>query len=235
MTTTEEQRVTSVKEAAGRRAADMVETGTIVGLGTGSTVWFTLLRLAERIQSEGLEIVGVPTSMDTTKKATDLGIPLLGLGEVEKIHLTIDGADEIDGEFQMIKGGGGALLREKVIASISDREVIVVGPDKVVEKLGTTFLLPVEVTSFALPTVSRALAALGCEPVLRLSDPGVALTTDNGNQILDCRFPNGIDDPRNLERAIAAIPGAVESGLFIDLAHAVIIGKEDGSAEVRER
>ena len=235
MTTTEEQRVTSVKEAAGRRAADMVETGTIVGLGTGSTVWFTLLRLAERIQSEGLEIVGVPTSMDTTEKATELGIPLLGLGEVEKIDLTIDGADEIDGEFQMIKGGGGALLREKVIASISEREVIVVGLDKVVDKLGTTFMLPVEVTSFALPTVSRALEALGCEPVLRLSDPGVALTTDNGNQILDCHFADGIDDARKLEKAIAAIPGAVESGLFIDLAHAVVIGKEDGSAEVRER
>ena len=232
---TDEQRVANVKEAAGSRAADIVETGTIVGLGTGSTVWFTLLRLAERIQSEGLEIVGVPTSMDTMEKASELGIPLLGLGEVEKIHLTIDGADEIDGEFQMIKGGGGALLREKVIASISDREVIVVGPDKVVEKLGTTFLLPVEVTTFALPTVSRALQALGCETVLRLSDPGVALTTDNGNQILDCHFPDGIDDARELERAIAAIPGAVESGLFIDLAHAVVIGHEDGSAELRER
>ena len=173
--------------------------------------------------------------MDTTTKATELGIPVVGLGEVEKIHLTIDGADEIDGEYQMIKGGGGALLREKVIASISEKEVIVVGPDKVVEKLGTTFLLPVEVTPFALPTVSRALEAFGCETVLRLSDPGVAMTTDNGNQILDCRFPNGIDDARELERAIAAIPGAVESGLFIDLAHAVVIGHEDGSAELRER
>ena len=232
---TEEQRVTSVKEAAGRRAADLVETGTIVGLGTGSTVWFTLLRLAERIESEGLEIVGVPTSMDTMEKATELGIPVVGLGEVEKINLTIDGADEIDGEFQMIKGGGGALLREKVIASISEGEVIIVGPDKVVDKLGTTFLLPVEVTTFALPTVSRALEAFGCETVLRLSDPGVAMTTDNGNQILDCRFPNGIDDARELERAIAAIPGAVESGLFIDLADAVVIGHEDGSSELRER
>jgi ribose 5-phosphate isomerase A len=232
---TEEQRVTSVKEAAGRRAADLVETGTIIGLGTGSTVWFTLLRLAERIESEGLEIVGVPTSTDTMEKATELGIPVVGLGEVEKIHLTIDGADEIDGEFQMIKGGGGALLREKVIASISDREVIIVGPDKVVDKLGTTFLLPVEVTTFALPTVSRALEAFGCETVLRLSDPGVAMTTDNGNQILDCRFPSGIDDARELERAIAAIPGVVESGLFIDLADAVVIGHEDGSSELRER
>ena len=126
-------------------------------------------------------------------------------------------------------------MREKVIASISEKEVIVVGPDKVVEKLGTTFLLPVEVTTFALPTVSRALEAFGCETVLRLSDPGVAMTTDNGNQILDCRFPNGIDDARELERAIASIPGAVESGLFIDLAHAVVIGHEDGSAELRER
>jgi len=235
MTTTEEEKVTSAKEAAGRRAADMVETGTVVGLGTGSTVWFTLVRLAERIQSEGMEIVGVPTSVDTTDKATELGIPLVGLGEVEKIDLTIDGADEIDGAFQMIKGGGGALLREKVVASISEREVIVVGRDKVVDKLGSTFLLPVEVASFALPTVSRAIAALGCEPVLRLADPGVAMMTDNGNQILDCRFPDGIDDPAGLEKKLAAIPGVVESGLFIDLAHVVVIGNEDGTAEVRER
>ena len=235
MTTTEGERVTGAKEAAGRRAADMVETGTVVGLGTGSTVWFTLVRLAERIQTEGLEVVGVPTSMDTTEKATELGIPIVGLGEVEKIDLTIDGADEIDGEFRMIKGGGGALLREKVVASISDREVIVVGQDKVVDKLGTTFLLPVEVASFALPTVSRALIALGCEPVLRLSDPGVALKTDNGNQILDCHFPEGIDDPVALEKQLAGIPGVVESGLFIDLAHVLVIGNEDGTAEVRER
>ena len=235
MTTTEEERVTSAKEAAGRTAADMVETGTVVGLGTGSTVWFALVRLAERIRTEDLEIVGVPTSTDTTDKATELGIPLVGLGEVEKIDLTIDGADEIDGEFRMIKGGGGALLREKVVASISERVVIVVGGDKVVDKLGTTFLLPVEVASFALPTVSRALAALGCEPVLRLSDPGVALTTDNGNNILDCRFPDGIDDSVALEKEIAGVPGVVESGLFIDLAHVLVIGNEDGTAEVRER
>ena len=235
MTTTEGEQVTSAKEAAGRRAADMVETGTTVGLGTGSTVWFALVRLAERIQSEGLEIVGVPTSTDTTDKATELGIPLTGLGEIEAIDFTIDGADEIDGDFQMIKGGGGALLREKVIASISKREVIIVGAEKVVEKLGMTFLLPVEVATFALPTVSRAIAALGCEPVLRLSDPGVALTTDNGNQILDCRFPEGIDDARALEVQLATIPGVVESGLFIDLADVLIIGNEDGSTEVRIR
>ena len=235
MTTTEEDKVAGAKEAAGRKAADMVENGTVVGLGTGSTVWFTLVRLAERIQSEGLEVVGVSTSVDTTEKANNLGIPIVGLGEVEKIDLTIDGADEIDGDFQMIKGGGGALLREKVVASLSDREVIVVGQDKVVEKLGTTFLLPVEVASFALPTVSRALMALGCEPVLRVSDPGVALMTDNGNQILDCRFPEGIDDAPGLERALAAIPGVVESGLFIDLAHVMVIGNDDGTTEVRER
>ena len=235
MTTTKEEQVASAKEAAGRRAADMVQTNTTVGLGTGSTVWFTLVRLAERIQSEGLEIVGVPTSIDTTEKATELGIPMVGLGEVQKIDLTIDGADEIDGEFQMIKGGGGALLREKVVASISAREVIIVGQEKVVEKLGTTFLLPVEVVTFALPTVSRALSALGCEPVLRVSDPGVALMTDNGNQILDCRFPEGIDDPRALEATIASIPGVVESGLFIDLAHVLVIGNEDGTSEVREK
>jgi len=223
------------KQVAGRRAADLVENGMTLGLGTGSTVFFTLERLAERIRGEGLEIRGVPTSLDTEGKAREMGIPLVPLGEVESLDLTIDGADEIDGEFNMVKGGGGALLREKVIASISRREAIVVGPDKVVERLGSTFLLPVEVTPFARSVVDRALRALGCQPALRVSAEGAPYLTDNGNEILDCKFPEGIADPAATERTILAVPGVVECGLFIGLADVLVIGHPDGRVEVRER
>lgn len=213
----------------------MVESGTTIGLGTGSTVYFTLVRIAERIGEEGLEVRGVPTSLDTETKARELGIPLVGLERVERLALTIDGADEIDGRFDMIKGGGGALLREKVVASITERQVIVVGRNKVVDRLGLAFLLPVEIAPFARPTVVRALRALGCEPVLRLDGPERAYSTDNKNWILDCRFPKGIADAPALERAIDAIPGVVESGLFCGLAHVLVIGDVDGSTEVREK
>lgn len=227
----------SPKEAAGRRAAEFVETGMTVGLGTGSTVWFTLVALSERIGRGELEIRGVPTSVDTETKARELGIPLVELGDVEAIDLTIDGADEIDAAFDMIKGGGGALLREKVVASISRREVIVVGPDKVVERLGRAFPLPVEVAPFALPVVGRALRARGIEPAVRRAsaDSEEPFRTDNGNRILDCRFRDGIADAPAVERELELLPGVVECGLFIGLAHVLVVGHPDGSSEVRER
>jgi ribose 5-phosphate isomerase A len=227
--------VERAKEAAGRRAADLVESGTVLGLGTGSTVWFALLRLAERVRHEGLVVRGVPTSLDTERKARELGLPLATLDEVEAIDLTIDGADEIDPRFDMIKGGGGALLREKVVASITTTEVIVVGPDKVVERLGRLFLLPVEVAPFARPTVVRALQELGAVASLRLREQRVPWITDNHNEILDCRFPDGIEDAADLERRLAEIPGLVESGLFVGLAHVLVIGHPNGEAEVRKR
>lgn len=228
-------RVAHAKEVAGRRAAEMVEDGMLLGLGTGSTVHFALMRLAERIREEGLRVRGVPTSLDTEAKARDLGIPLVGLEEALQIDLTIDGADEIDGRFDMIKGGGGALLREKVVASITTTEVIVVGPDKVVERLGRLFLLPVEVVPFARPTVVRALRELGALASLRLLEQGLPWITDNRNEILDCRFPNGIEDAAELERRLAEIPGLVESGLFVGLADVLVIGHPNGEAEVRRR
>ena len=226
--------MTHPKEVAGRAAAELVEDGMTLGLGTGSTVHFTLIAIGERIRSEGLRVRGVPTSLDTETKARALGIPLAGLDEVEALDLTIDGADEIDGAFDMIKGGGGALLREKVVASISTRVAIVVGADKVVARLGTTFSLPVETVPFAVPTVTRALRRLGTEPVVRLRD-GRPYVTDNANRILDCRFPEGIADAPALERRLAGIPGIVESGLFIGLAHALFVGETDGRCTRRER
>ncbi len=223
------------KETAGRQAAEMVQDGMTIGLGTGSTAHFTLVRLAERIREEGLSLRGVPTSVDTEEKAAQMGIPTVGLHEVESLDVTIDGADEVDGDFQLIKGGGGALLREKVVASITARQIIVVGRDKLVDRLGRGFLLPVEVIPFAVPVVGRALEALGCEPVKRMSGRDESFVTDNHNVILDCRFPDGIEQPAEMERAIGAVPGVVESGLFVDLTHVVVVGEADGSATVIEK
>lgn len=223
------------KRIAGRRAADYVQDGMTLGLGTGSTVFYTLERIGERIREEGLKLRGVPTSVDTEGKAADFGIPLVALDAVESLDLTIDGADEIDPSFHMTKGGGGALLREKVVASITKREVIVVGRNKVVERLGTTFDLPVEVVPFARAVVERGIRALGAQPKLRRTAAGGEYRTDNGNQILDCHFPEGIADPARTEAELDAIPGVVESGLFVGLAHVLIVGEENGDCEVRER
>jgi ribose 5-phosphate isomerase A len=222
------------KSVAGRAAADLVPDGSIVGLGTGSTVHFTLLRLAERMRSEGLRILGVPTSVDTERKARELAIPLTTLDDVDAIDVTVDGADEIDPRFDMIKGGGGALLREKVVASITRRQIVVIGPNKLVDRLGTTFALPVEVVPFARGTVQRALRRMGGDPVHRMRD-GAVVRTDNGNEVLDVRFADGIDDAAALERTIDAIPGVVESGLFLGLAHVMVIGHPDGRIDVRNK
>ncbi len=223
------------KEAAGREAAEFVRDGMTVGLGTGSTVRFALERLAERIRREKLSLRGVPTSLDTEQRALSLGIPLVGLSEAAAIDLTIDGADEVDPRFDLIKGGGGALLREKVVASVSRRAVIVIDRSKLVERLGLGFPLPVEVVPFARAAVARQIGALGANWTLRMGDGDEPALTDNGNELLDCRFPGGIAQPAVLERALDAIPGVVESGLFVGLIHALVIGDADGRTEVRER
>ena len=222
------------KRVAGRAAAEMVSSGMAVGLGTGSTVFHTLVRLAERIEAEGLEIRGVPTSKDTETKAREMGIPLGSLDDLPELDLTIDGADEADPGFALTKGGGGALLREKVVAFASKRVVIVLTESKRVERLGDSFALPVEVLPFALPLVRRHVAALGADPVERRAADGSSYRTDNGCAILDCRFPGGIEDPVQMEAALDRIPGIVESGLFCGLAHALVVGQADGQAAVHE-
>jgi ribose 5-phosphate isomerase A len=225
----------AAKRGAGRRAADLVEDGMRVGLGTGSTVHFVLERLAERIRAGRFAIRAVPTSVDTVRKARALHIPLATLDELGELDLTIDGADEIDGRFDMIKGGGGALLREKVVAAASRREAIVVDRSKVVERLGVRFLLPVEVVPFARGAVGRAIERMGARAHLRVSPEGGSYRTDNGNEILDCAFPGGIADPAALETMLDRIPGVVETGLFVGLAHVLVIGASDGSVDVREK
>jgi ribose 5-phosphate isomerase A len=223
------------KRAAGRAAAERVQNGMVVGLGTGSTVFFTLERLGERVAEEGLSIRGIPTSVDTATKAEAFGIPMVGFEDVSHIDLTIDGADEIDGDYTMIKGGGGALLREKVVASLSKEVVIIVGPDKVVATLGASFPLPVEFVPFARTPVQRSLTALGAQPRLRMDSAGDPYLTDNGNEIFDCAFEGGIADAEALALALAGTPGIVESGLFLGLADHLVIGHDDGTAEERSR
>lgn len=228
-----EGQLTDSKSIAGRRAADLIQPGMTVGLGTGSTVFFTLERLSERIKEDGLEVRGIPTSADTETKSRAFGIPLCSLDSGASIDLTIDGADEVDAKFNMIKGGGGALLREKVVASLSKRVVIIVHEAKVVENLGALFPLPVELVPFARTPVRASLIALGCEPLLRVDSNGQPFLTDNGNEIFDCAFEGGIADPAAMALALSGIPGVVESGLFLGLCDHLIIGKADGSVEER--
>ncbi len=223
----------NAKEAAGNRAAEFVEDGMIVGLGSGSTAQCAIAAIGRRV-SAGLRIRTVATSVASAEQAQALGIPLFDVDEVDHVDLTIDGADEIDGDFNMIKGGGGALLREKIVASITTKEVIVADPSKVVGVLGQRFALPVEVAQFGHKTTSRRLAEVGSEPRLRLVD-GTPYLTDNGNFIYDCHWPNGIVDAAGTEACLAAIPGVVENGLFVGLAHVLVVGHEAGRAEVVPR
>jgi ribose 5-phosphate isomerase A len=216
-----------LKRMVGHAGADLVADGNVVGLGTGSTAKFAIERLGERVR-EGLHMLGIPTSIESEELARRLGIPLTTLEENPDIDITIDGADEVDPHFDLIKGLGGALLREKIVAHATRREVIVVDSSKLVDRLGTKAPLPVEVVRYGHPAVARKLATLGCQPALRQRKDGAGpFVTDNGNHIYDCRFP-GIDDARALESRIDSIPGVVECGLFVGLAHVVITASEKG-------
>jgi ribose 5-phosphate isomerase A len=210
------------KEAAGRAAAQLVTDGEIVGLGTGSTAYFAVVALGERVK-EGLKIVGIPTSENTAKLARSVGIPLTTLDEQPQIDITIDGADEVDPQLRLIKGGGGALTREKVIASASKRMVVVADSSKAVPVLGK-FPLPVEVIAFARTVVENKIKSLGGSPKLRMRADGHPFITDNGNQILDCSF-GPILDPTGMAQVLSDTPGIVEHGLFIGLAKLALVGR----------
>jgi ribose 5-phosphate isomerase A len=218
------------KEAAGRAAAELVRDGEVVGLGTGSTAYFAVIALGERVRA-GLKIIGIPTSVHTGDLARAIGIPLTTLDEHPEIDITIDGADEINPQLQLIKGGGGALTREKVIATASKKMVVVADSSKVVPVLGT-FPLPVEVIAFARTVVERKIALLGGLPKLRLQADGSPFVTDNGNQILDCSFGQ-IADPAALALILSDTPGIVEHGLFIGLAKLALVGRGDGVEQLR--
>jgi ribose 5-phosphate isomerase A len=217
------------KEAAGRAAAELVRDGDIVGLGTGSTAYFAVVALGERVKA-GLKISGIPTSIQTADLARTLGIPLTTLDENPEIDITIDGADEVDPKLNLIKGGGGALLREKVVASVTKKMVVVADSGKIVSALGK-FPLPVEVISFARTVVEKKIVALGATPKLRTKSDGSPYLTDNGNQILDCSFGK-IDDPAALAHTLSETPGVVEHGLFIGLAELALIGRGSSVEEI---
>ena len=202
-----------------------------VGLGTGSTVAHFLDVLAERLRAGALErIVGVPTSVRTEERARALAIPLAELHDAQPLDVTVDGADEVDPGLDLVKGLGGALLREKMVAQASERLVIMVDDSKQVERLGTRAPLPVEITRFGWRAHLDFLRALGCEPTLRTSSDGSPYVTDNGNHMLDCRFPAGMDNPGAVEDALRRRAGVVESGLFLGMASAVLVA---GAAGVR--
>lgn len=220
--------VAQLKQQAAERAVDFVESGMVVGLGVGSTAIFAVRRLAERLREGDLrDIVGVPCSLATAAEAERLGIPLTTLDERPVVDVTIDGADEVDPAFNLIKGGGGALLREKIVAQASRREIIVVDASKLSPALGTNFALPLEVTPFGAGAQARYLEQLGAQVTVRRSPQGELYYTDQGNLILDCAF-GPIAQPAQLSDLLAARAGIVEHGLFIGLATDLIVAGADG-------
>lgn len=201
----------------------------VLGLGTGSTVAHLLDHLGSALAARTLtDIVGVATSLQTERRAKELGIPLVGLAERERIDLTIDGADEISDALDLIKGGGGALLREKMVAQASDRVLIIADAKKRVARLGSTFALPIEVVRWGWEAHVRFLAEWGGRAALRTLADGAPATTDNGLYVLDCRFSEGIEDAPALEDALAHRAGVVETGLFLGLAHEALVATDHG-------
>jgi ribose 5-phosphate isomerase A len=217
------------KEAAARASLRFVQDGQVVGLGTGSTATHFIKLLGEQVKN-GLHIRGIPTSTRSRDLAQSLGIPLTTLDECQEIDVTVDGADEVDPQLRLIKGGGGALLREKIVASATKKLVIVADATKQVARLGK-FPLPVEVIKFAQAVVTKRIAALGADVKLRVGDDGKPFLTDENNHILDCRF-GAIPDADELARELSAIPGVVEHGLFIGMASVVLFARGSGVEEI---
>lgn len=218
------------KEAAAKAALPLIRDGMTVGLGTGSTAAYFIQHLIEKVRA-GLKIQAVATSRRSEQLAQEGGIPLLDINAIENIDLTIDGADEIDSQRRMIKGGGGALLREKIIATHSREMVVIVDESKIVDRLGK-FPLPVEVIPFAWKLTQRTIGKLGYSSDLRKNSDGSPFLTDNQNYILDLRMNATNDAPELMHAELKNIPGVVETGLFLRLAGRVFIGHGDGSVEL---
>ncbi len=217
----------SPKRSAALAAAELITDGMQLGLGTGSTV----AHLLEAIATRGLQVAGLPTSNATAAACQQLGIELLRPEEVERLDLAIDGADELDAQLTATKGGGGALLREKVVASMAERFVLIATTDKVVDLLGDSFPLPVEVVPFAVAPVTGWLQDRGYVVSRRSEDGGGAVVTDNGNHLLDARMPGGIEDAAVEDLWLAQLPGVVTSGLFVDMAERAFLADADGQVQ----
>ncbi|WP_040978756.1 ribose-5-phosphate isomerase RpiA [Oceanobacillus jeddahense] len=214
-----------LKKAVGEKAASLVQDGMKVGLGSGSTVYWLVRALGERMKQEGIHIEGIPSSIQTGEWANEFGVPLTDFATTKELDVTIDGSDEVDPNFQLIKGGGAALFREKIIAQAAEKLIIIVDASKMVKQLGA-YALPVEILPFAWERTAYEIEKLGCVPVLRLKD-GEPLITDNGNYIVDCPFEK-IEDPVDLDQKLQKIVGVIETGLFIDMADSVIVGGSEG-------
>jgi ribose 5-phosphate isomerase A len=223
-----------LKQQAAAFAVDFVESGMVVGLGTGSTTHFALLRLAELIRSGRLRgIVGIPSSLRTESAAREFGIPLTDFEAHPLIDITIDGADEVDPELNLIKGGGGALLREKVLAQATRRNIIIVDESKLAPRLGTKWALPIEVVPFARPSEERFLASMGAAVTLRSRD-GRPVTTDQGNLLLDAAF-GPMENPAAIAEQLNGRAGIVEHGLFLGLTRDVIVAGREGIRHLTRR
>jgi ribose 5-phosphate isomerase A len=215
------------------RALELTPNDCRIGLGSGRAARAFVKALGERVRGGGLRVQGVPTSEETAALARREGVPLLTLAEAGTLDLTVDGADEVDPNLDLIKGYGRAFVREMIVAASSRRLVILVGDEKLVPRLGTRGRLPVEVTPFALPLCERRLGELGCRPVL-YREGDRPLMTDNGNYILDCQI-GPIADPRRLERDVRTIPGVVGDGLFLGMADTVLVGDRESFRLIEER
>lgn len=218
------------KEAAARASLRFIKDGQVVGLGTGSTAAYFIKLLGEQVRN-GLRIRGIPTSDRSRELAISLGIPLTTLDECQEIAVTVDGADEVDPQLRLIKGGGGALLREKIVASATRQMIVVADASKRVQRLGK-FPLPVEVIKFAQALVSKRIAALGAQVHLRQNADGGPYVTDENNHILDCHFGE-IRDPDRLARELSEMPGVVEHGLFIAMASVALFARGSQIEELR--
>ena len=225
----------TAKKQAGEYAVQFIEDGMVVGLGHGSTAIWAIRALAQRIaQGELPHVVAIPCSHHTELEARTLNIPLTDFTTHRRVDVTIDGADEVDANLQLIKGGGGALLREKVVAQASHRQIIVVDESKLSDALGTKFALPVEVLAFGWQSQTDKIEALGAQWTLRTNADGTPFVTDQGNYILDCRFPP-MTDPHLISIQLNALAVVVENGLFLDIATDLIIGHSDGTVTHRTR
>ncbi len=218
----------AAKKAAGELAAALIQDGMTVGLGTGSTTAFALEAIGRRVREEGLKIKGTPTSFFAERLARQYGIPLCALDDIDRIDVALDGADEVDGKLNLIKGRGGAHTREKVVASLADRFIVLVDSSKLVGRLGVRMPVPVEVLPMAASSIMRRLKSIGTYPELRTgSGKDGPVVTDQGFWIIDAHV-DGIDDPHTLARAIRSIPGVLDHGLFLGMASDVLIGDETG-------
>ncbi|MEQ8463246.1 ribose-5-phosphate isomerase RpiA [Coleofasciculus sp. E1-EBD-02] len=225
-----------MKQEVGKAAAERVQSGTIVGLGTGSTTAYAIQYIGDRIKKGDLkDIKGIPTSFQAEVLAKEHGIPLTSLDAVDHIDVAIDGADEVDPQKNLIKGGGAAHTREKVVDSLANQFIVVVDSGKLVERLGSTFKLPVEVIPMAYAPVMRAIEKLGGKPELRMGVKKAGpVVTDQGNMVIDVTF-DSMDNPGELEKTINNIPGVLENGLFVGVANVVLVGEvKDGKPLVRE-